>query len=673
MRRRIRSAAFPVHRHALPQLVADGLLVAAAYFLAFWLRFEGGFRGDNHRYGHLFDVTVGWVVLVTLVALAAFGQYQRLWRFVGRRDYEAVIKGVVVATVVVVGVIALLHPVTAPTTQRVAVPHFHHRHLVRTTYRISQGPSTPVNLPASVISLYFLLTLALLVGARFAVQLIAEGRVRSFSVSKGAREVLIIGGGDGGRLVVRELMRNPQLLMRPVGFLDDDPRRLGIKDEHGLKVLGTTSAPDLERVLNEVEPDEVVIAIPSAPGTLRARVVTACRARGIPVRTTPTVFELLRDTSGQLNVTGQLREVRVEDILGREPVREELDRVGAYLAGQVVMVTGAGGSIGSELCRQISRVGPRHLVLVDHAEDNLFAILRELEEDRHVRIALPVLADCREGERMREVFNQYRPAIVFHAAAYKHVGLMEQNPVEAIRNNALATRLVARVAGETGVQTFVLVSTDKAVNPATVMGASKALAEWAVEAAAVRHPKTKYGTVRFGNVLGSSGSVVPIFRRQIAAGGPVTVTDPRMTRYFMTIPEAVQLIIRAGSLAERSGEIFVLEMGEPIRILDLAETMIRLSGLEPERDIAIEIVGARPGEKFHEELFDPSEHPQPTPAERILRAGHDWLDPAWVERIFADINLLVLEGDVAALAKHVSELSGARVTRSEGSGAGIAP
>jgi FlaA1/EpsC-like NDP-sugar epimerase len=284
-----------------------------------------------------------------------------------------------------------------------------------------------------------------------------------------------------------------------------------------------------------------------------------------------------------------------------------------------------------------------------------------------------VLADCKEEERMREVLAQYRPAVIFHAAAYKHVGLMEQNPVEAIRNNALATRLVARIAGETGVGTFVLVSTDKAVSPATVMGASKALAEWAVEAAAVRYPMTRYATVRFGNVLASSGSVVPIFRRQIAAGGPVTVTDPRMSRYFMTIPEAVQLIIRAGSLGERSGDIFVLEMGEPIRIVDLAEAMIRLSGLEPERDIVIEIVGARPGEKFHEELFNPSEHPQPTPAERILRAGHEWLDPTWVERSFAEINLLVLEGDAAALAKHVFELSGARVTRSEDEGAGIAP
>jgi FlaA1/EpsC-like NDP-sugar epimerase len=517
--------------------------------------------------------------------------------------------------------------------------------------------SSAVTLPASVIGYFFLLALVLLVGARFVVHLVVEGRVRSFRVAKGARDVLIVGGGQGGHLVVRELVRNPQLRLRPVGYVDDDPRKLGVKDEHGLKVLGSTSEDDLARVLDDAEPDEVIIAIPSAPGTLRARVVVACRARGIPVRTTPTVFELLQDSTGQLRVAQQLRRVRVEDMLGREPVRMELERVGAYLEGEVVLVTGAGGSIGGELCRQIARVGPRRLILVDHAEDNLFEILRELEEDRHVRTAVPVLGDCREEERMREVFAEHRPAVVFHAAAYKHVTMMELNPVEAVRNNALATRLVASIAGAHGVGTFVLVSTDKAVKPATVMGASKAMAEWAVDAVAARYPATKYATVRFGNVLGSSGSVVPIFRRQIAAGGPVTVTDPRMKRYFMTIPEAVQLIIRAGSLSEGSGEVFVLEMGDPVRILDLAETMIRLSGLEPERDIAIQVVGARPGEKFHEELFNPDEHPQPTPAQKILRAGREPRDPAWVEQMFAEINLLVLEGDAAALANRVGELS----------------
>jgi FlaA1/EpsC-like NDP-sugar epimerase len=414
-------------------------------------------------------------------------------------------------------------------------------------------------------------------------------------------------------------------------------------------------------VLDEVEPDEVVIAIPSAPGSVRAAVVTACRQRGIPVRTTPTVFELLQDGSDGSRVTRQLREVKVEDILGREPVRMDIHRVGAYLHGKTVMVTGAGGSIGSELCRQIARVGPHKLVLLDHAEDNLFEIYRELSEERHVNVAVPVLADCKEEERLREVLTEQRPSVVFHAAAYKHVAMMEANPVEAIRNNSLATRLMAKVSGELGVETFVLVSTDKAVAPTTVMGASKALAEWAIEATASEYPQTRYAAVRFGNVLGSSGSVVPIFRRQIATGGPVTVTDERMARYFMTIPEAVQLVIRAGSLSSERGEIYVLEMGEPVKIIDLARDMIRLSGLEPGRDIAIEVVGPRPGEKFDEVLFNPYERPLETPAQKILRADREPLDPTWVRRTFDQINLLVLEDDAAALAQHVSTLDAARV------------
>jgi FlaA1/EpsC-like NDP-sugar epimerase len=370
----------------------------------------------------------------------------------------------------------------------------------------------------------------------------------------------------------------------------------------------------------------------------------------------PTVFELLQH-GGRL--MRQVRPVEVEDVLGREPVRMDLDRVGGYLTGRVVLVTGAGGSIGSELCRQIARVGPSKLVLLDHAEDNLFAIRRELVEDRHVLNTVAVLADCKEGERMREVFAEHRPAIVFHAAAYKHVHLIEENPVEAVRNNALATRLLCQVAGEYGVKAFVLVSTDKAVSPATVMGASKALAEWAVEAADQRFPATAFCAVRFGNVLGSSGSVVPIFRRQIAAGGPVTVTHRDMTRYFMTIPEAVQLVIRSGSLVQ-GGEVFVLEMGEPVRIMDLARDMIRLSGLEPDRDIAIEVIGPRPGEKLHEELFNPYERELQTPAQKIRRADHPPIDPAWEQETFDAVNWLALDGDAAALAVKVGELSAVR-------------
>jgi len=642
MRRRIRSAAFPLHRHSLPQIVVDGVLVALAYWLAYRLRFDGP-SAVPPRYRELFDATLPVVIGSSLLVFAAFGLYGKWWRYVSQRDYAAIVEAVVIAALLLPGYIALVHPVT----------------------RKVNGFETTVAAPSGVLALYGLLMLVLVGGARFAARTVYERPLRGFRAGKDARGVLIVGAGDGGRLVLREILRNPELGLKPVGFVDDDPTKRRLRID-GVKVLGTTS--DLARILDEAEPDEVTIAIPSAPGILRATVVRACRERGIPVRTLPTVFELLQ--SGGATAVRQVRDVQVEDILGREPVVMELDRVGAYVNGEVVLVTGAGGSIGKELSRQIARVAPRRIVLLDHAEDNLFQIQRELEHDRHVHPSMldAVLADCKEEERMREVFEAYRPTIVFHAAAYKHVGLMEQNPVEAVRNNAIATRLMARISGQAGVKSFVLVSTDKAVAPATVMGASKALAEFAIEAEQARFPKTSFCAVRFGNVLGSSGSVVPIFRRQIALGGPVTVTDERMTRYFMTIPEAVQLIIRAGGLAKTAatsatpaptpgGDVYVLEMGDPVKILDLARTMIELSGLDPERDIAIEVVGRRPGEKLHEELFNTYERPQPTPAEKILRAEREPRPPQAVDDMFDQIGLLVLEGDAAGLAARVSDLS----------------
>jgi FlaA1/EpsC-like NDP-sugar epimerase len=349
--------------------------------------------------------------------------------------------------------------------------------------------------------------------------------------------------------------------------------------------------------------------------------------------------------------------VQVEDVLGREPIVMELNRVGAYMQDKVVVVTGAGGSIGSELVRQIARVRPKLLVMLDHAEDNLFQIDREMIEERHFTRVKSVLADCKEPARMLEVMQRFAPDVVFHAAAYKHVPLMEANPLEAVRNNAIATRVTAETAVASGCERFVLVSTDKAVNPRTVMGASKAMAEWIVESAGRRHPQTRFVTVRFGNVLASSGSVVPIFRSQIERGGPVTVTDPEMTRYFMTIPEAVQLVIRAGDLGGTSGEVFVLEMGEPVKIVDLATNMIRLAGYEPEVDIAIEFVGRRPGEKLQEELFNSDERPQPTASDKILRAvRRAALDPEWVTGTVERLEQLVREGDEASLAEQTVEL-----------------
>ncbi|HEY5287346.1 MAG TPA: nucleoside-diphosphate sugar epimerase/dehydratase, partial [Solirubrobacteraceae bacterium] len=602
MRRRISAPALSLTRHSLPRLALDGALVALAYWLAFELRFDNGPQG---RYEKLFERTVWWVLGGSLVVLLLSRVYQRRWRYSGQRDYEAVARAVVVIVALTVVGVAVVRPVQ--------IPHELAHHSSSASF---VDGTTAVELPDGVIALFFLLSLLLLIGVRVVARSTYERRpLGAFRAGgRSERNVLIVGAGDGGRLVLREILRNRELGLQPVGFLDDDARKHGLRID-GVKVRGNTEG-DLPRILDESEPDEVIIAIPSAPGSTRARVVRECRKRSVPVRTLPTVFELLQDQEG---ISRQVREVRVEDVLGREPVLMELDRVGAYLAGETVLVTGAGGSIGSELCRQIARVGPRRIVLLDHAEDNLFQIQRELQDERHVQpsVLAAVLADCKEDERMREIFAEHRPTVVFHAAAYKHVGLMESNPVEAVRNNAMATRAVAHVAGEMGVGRFVLVSTDKAVAPATVMGASKALAEFALEAATARFAGTRYAAVRFGNVLGSSGSVVPIFRSQIERGGPVTVTDERMTRYFMTIPEAVQLIIRSGSLVsdgDRGADVFVLDMGDPVRIVDLARAMIELSGLDPDRDVAVEIVGRRAGEKLNEELFNRYEQPRPTRA-----------------------------------------------------------
>jgi FlaA1/EpsC-like NDP-sugar epimerase len=622
----MRSLSSSVNVRRVGQVGVDAALLALAYYLAYVLRFDDAIPP---RYERLLEDTIVLIVVMKVVIFALFGLYSKLWRFVDQRDFETILKAVVVSTV---GLIVVL-------------------------FLFSIGRHDP---PRTVVALDFLLSLVFCAGARFTVRALVERPVRGAILERAANEVLIVGAGNGGQQVAFELRRNPGLSSAPVGFVDDDPRKQGMRVA-GLKVLGTTDT--LPRVLDGVRPNEVVIAIPSAPGTVRQKVVMACRERGIPVRTLPTTFELL---SGGVNLMRQVREVRVEDVLGRDPVRVEIDRVGAYLRGRTVLVTGAGGSIGAELSRQIARVGPKLLVLVEHSENALFEIRRELEEERHFRRAAAVLADCKDATRMREIFEEHQPSVVFHAAAYKHVPLMEENPVEAVRNNAVATRIVAAAAGEAGAEHFVLVSTDKAVSPATVMGASKALAEWAVEAAQNRWKGTRYSSVRFGNVLGSSGSVVPIFRRQIAQGGPVTVTDEKMTRYFMTIPEAVQLIIRSGELST-GGEVFVLEMGEPVKILDLARNMIRIAGLEPEVDVGIELVGRRPGEKLHEELFNPGERPQPTPAEKIVSAVRPPLNADWVESAFARIEELVYAGDAAALAGAVAELSTERALAVSGS------
>ncbi len=609
----------PVYRGRTLQVIADMLLCGLALLLAFRLRFLDEPRGIPDRYWTLFLQSIAFVAIGKVVIFAAFGLYQKWWRYVGLRDLAGIIRAVAVSSLMLIVVFTVAKPFND-------------------------------SLPRSVAVMDFMFTLLLVAGARVLVRLVIERPGRGARIARG-RDVLVVGAGSGGQMVVRELQLNPNLGSVAIGFLDDDPRKRGMR-MLGLKVLGTTG--EISRILDETEPDEVVIAIPSAPGTLRGQVVAACRGREIQVRTLPTVFELLR---GGVQLTRQLREVQVEDVLGRDPVLVELDRVGAYLEDRKVLVTGAGGSIGSELCRQIARVRPRLLVMLDQAESALFSIDREMVDERHFTNVESVLADCKEPSRMLEVMQRFKPDVVFHAAAYKHVPLMEANPLEAVRNNAIATRITAQTAAASEVERFVLISTDKAVNPRTVMGASKAMAEWIIEVEGQRNPHTRFASVRFGNVLGSSGSVVPLFRRQIERGGPLTVTHPEMQRYFMTIPEAVQLVIRAGDIGTGKGEVFVLDMGEPVQIVDLAHNMIRLAGYEPETDIAIEFTGIRPGEKLSEELFGHDERPQPTAAKRILRAVRTVpLDDEWVLSTVDRMEQLVLAGDEANLAQRVVEL-----------------
>jgi FlaA1/EpsC-like NDP-sugar epimerase len=492
-----------------------------------------------------------------------------------------------------------------------------------------------------------LITMALIAGARLLARTVIE-RPRGGVVARG-KEVIVVGAGDAGRLVVQEMQRSRMLAATPIGFVDDDRDKRNSRIL-GVRVLGTTD--ELPRIIRDHQPDEILIAIPSASGQMRRRVVDAAQKASIPVKTLPGLYELI---AGDVNLAGQIRPVQVEDVLGREQVEVDFDEISAYLRNQTVLVTGAGGSIGSELCRQIARVGPARLLLADNAETPLFEIERELVDDRDFTPALPIIVDVKDRKAVRrEIFEKYRPTVVFHAAAYKHVPLMNTHPLASVRNNVIATRVVSELAAEFDVERFVLVSTDKAVNPQTVMGQSKAICEWIVESLGHRRDiATRFVAVRFGNVLNSSGSVIPTFRRQIEKGGPVTVTHPEMTRYFMTIPEAVSLVVQAGAIGGR-GQVFVLDMGEPVKIVDLACNMIRLSGKEPRlpgdpvtslRDVAVKFVGSRPGEKLHEELWGDDESVGQTDHSKIMRLSRPAVDADWLARELAELERLADEGD----------------------------
>ncbi len=606
----------PVNRHRVWQVAADAALVATAWWLAFTLRFD---HGVPPFYDTLFKRTILIVLAIKLVVFILFGFYNRWWRYVSTRDMWGAARGVAVG--------CLIADVTV---------YF-------------ASPVHDLRLPRSVAVLDLLLTLAFIAGTRLLARTLIE-RPSGGLVARG-KEVIVVGAGDAGDSIIRELLRNRALGYTPIGLVDDDPRKKNLR-MHGVRVLGTTD--DLPHVIRDNKPDEILIAMPSAGGVARQKVVEIARANRVPVKTLPALYEIFSEDDDPL--APHLRPVEVEDVLGREPVEVDLDAIAAYLRDETVLVTGAGGSIGMELCRQIARVGAGRVILVDNSEPALFAIERELVDERGYTRAFPVLGDVQNRTKMRQVFDKYRPSVVFHAAAYKHVPMMEANPVESVRNNVLGTKIVADTAVEFGAARFVLISTDKALNPRAVYGQCKAICEWIVESYGVRDDvPTRFVAVRFGNVLNSAGSVVPIFRRQIERGGPVTVTHPEMTRFFMTIPEAVALVVQAGSIGGR-GEIFVLDMGEPISILELARSMIRLSGKEPDKEIAIDFVGARPGEKLHEELWGKGEVVTDTTHDKIKRASRPSIDGAWLEDELGDLERLVEDGDTLELVTRLAAI-----------------
>ena len=602
-------------RHRLWQPAADGVFVAFAWFVAFLLRLGWPVNVPYNRFLELRVFAL--VVVFKLAVFVLFGFYTRWWRYVSTRDISTAVVGVTVACVVA--------------------------DLIVYFARI---PPRGFSLPRSVVVIDWLLLLALVTGSRTLTRTLLERPKAGERLARG-KKIIIAGAGDAASVTLRELHKYRHLGYTPIGLVDDDPRKQHLR-LHGVKVLGTIA--ELPLLLRENRPDEVLIAMPSASGQARQRIVEMCREAKVPVTTLPGLYELF---SGEL--TTQIRPVQVEDVLGREQVEVDFEQVAGYLAGQTVVVTGAGGSIGSELCRQIARIGPKKLLLVERGENPLFEIDRELRQERGFEDCVAILADAGEREKMRPLFEQYRPQVVFHAAAFKHVPLMESNPLESVRNNALATRSLAQVACDTGVERFVLISTDKAVEPQTVMGQSKTLCEWIVEALGSRKKNgTKFIAVRFGNVLGSSGSVIPIFKRQIEKGGPVTVTDPGMTRYFMTIPEAVSLVVQAGGMGA-SGQVFVLDMGKPVKILELAQNMIRLSGKEPGRDIEIVYSGIRPGEKLYEELWGEHETVSPTKHPKIRELTCPAIDPKWLDSELAALSKLVDAGDADGVTKRLAK------------------
>ena len=555
-------------------LILDAILVTAAYVSAYLLRFDGHIPLQNWVQ---LKNTLPFVIPLKLFCFIMFGLYSGMWRYTSLADLRNTFKATSLSSIIIVLAILLLY-------------RFH-------------------GFSRSVYVMDFVFTFLFVGGIRVAVRLLLADHYLSFwtfgwGKKSSASKLIIVGAGDAGEKVLREIQEHASVNMEPVGFLDDDPDKRG-KAIHGVPVLGTVD--DIKKIRTEF--DEILIAVPSVRGEKLRRIVSLCEESGKRFRTLPGIWELIE---GKVSIK-TIRKVHLEDLLDRKEVHLDEDEIRKYLKDKRILITGAGGSIGSELVRQVCRFHPQALALLEFSEENLFRMGMECKQRFGFIPTSEFLVDIKNQDVLRQVFHRFNPDVVFHAAAYKHVPLQELHPWEAVYNNILGTRNMVEISFEHRVDRFVLVSTDKAVRPTNVMGATKRVAEMFVECMNGRD-KTRFMAVRFGNVLWSSGSAIPLFQKQISRGVPVTVTHPEITRYFMSIPEAAQLILQTGAMGEGS-EIFILDMGEPIRIVDLARDLIRLSGFEPERDIPIQFIGLRPGEKLYEELI--------TEGEGIVATNHD--------------------------------------------------
>jgi FlaA1/EpsC-like NDP-sugar epimerase len=602
-------------------VLLDGAFMVGADLLGLAVRFELLVPAES-----LAACARSWVVTVPfrLLVLGLFGMYQRLWRYASVRDLGAVAFGVSFGYL---GSLTL-----ASFVPQMAWP----RGAMLVSYLLAMG--------FVGLSRFYL---------RIKVELARmlrrpdRSEANAIGIIGSPTRVLIVGAGSAGVMVAKEIAAHPEMGKVALGYVDDDPSKAG-GIVMGLPVLG--SGKDIPRIVEAKRIDEVIIAMPSVGGQAVREVLDTCRQLNVKIQTLPGMYEIV---DGKVSLK-QLRDIQIEDLLGREPVRMDMQEIGAYLAGRKVLITGAGGSIGSEICRQVALFEPKCIVLLGHGENSIFEIQNDLTRRFPTLTTHAVIADVRDAERIGKVFQKYRPDVVFHAAAHKHVPLMEANPEEALTNNVFGTRNVAQAADKYKVRRFVMISTDKAVNPVSIMGMSKRIAEMVVQAVGAES-STKFMAVRFGNVLGSRGSVVPLFRKQIADGGPVTVTHPDMTRYFMTIPEAVQLVIQAGAMGE-GGEVFVLDMGEPVKIVDLAEEIIRLSGYEPGRDIEVVYTGIRPGEKLFEEILTSDEAAIATRHKKIFVSQEDQPDSEMFLRAICDVEDSYRAMGQREIAKKLEEL-----------------